>query len=74
MQSIKIKFLPATNTKPARFKATCEAGSIIENIDNETSDQKLSLAFKLANIKFNWNVKEFSRGTYKSCEYFNIIK
>lgn len=28
MQAIIIKFLPATNTKPTRLKATCKGGSI----------------------------------------------
>jgi hypothetical protein len=75
MQSIQVKYLPATNTKPARLKATCEGGSIIEAIDSsqEASEQALNLAFKLSN-QLNWNVKEFSRGSFKNCDYFNIIK
>lgn len=74
MQSIQVKYLPATNTQPARLKATCEGGSIIEPRNNlETSEQGLSLAFKLSN-KLNWNVKEFSRGSFKNCDYFNIVK
>jgi hypothetical protein len=74
MQSIQVKYLPATNTQPARLKATCEGGSIIEPRDHlEASEQALSLAFKLSN-QLNWNVKEFSRGTFKNCDYFNIVK
>lgn len=33
MQAIQIKYLPATNIKGARLKATCEGGSIIEAKD-----------------------------------------
>jgi hypothetical protein len=74
MQSIQVKYLPATNTQPARLKATCEGGSIIEARNNlETSEQALNLAFKLSN-KLNWNVKEFAQGSFKNCDYFNIIK
>jgi hypothetical protein len=74
MQSIQVKYLPATNTKPARLKATCEGGSITEPRDHlETSEQGLNLAFKLSN-QLNWNVKEFSRGSFKNCDYFNIVK
>jgi hypothetical protein len=74
MQSIQIKYLPATNTQPARLKASCEGGSIAEAIDSsqEASEQGLNLAFKLSN-KLNWNVKDFSRGSFKNCDYFNII-
>jgi hypothetical protein len=74
MQSIQVKYLPATNTKPARLKATCEGGSITEPRDHlETSEQGLNLAFKLSN-QLNWNVKEFVRGSFKNCDYFNIVK
>jgi len=74
MQSIQVKYLPATNTKPARLKATCEGGSITEPRDHlEASEQALNLAFKLSN-QLNWNVKEFSRGSFKNCDYFNIVK
>jgi hypothetical protein len=75
MQSIQVKYLPATDTQPARLKATCEGGSITEAIDSsqEASEQALNLAFKLSN-QLNWNVKEFSRGSFKNCDYFNIVK
>jgi len=74
MQSIQIKYLPATNTQPARLKATCEGGSIIEPCEYlEPGEQALNLAIKLSN-KLNWNVKEFARGSFKNCDYFNIIK
>lgn len=33
MQAIKTKYLPATNTKPSRIKAECEAGSITISYD-----------------------------------------
>jgi len=76
MQSIQIKYLPATNTKGARLKATCEAGSFIESRDYqlEVKEQALALAFKLANQKLDWKVKTFSQGHFDGCDYFNIIE
>jgi hypothetical protein len=69
MQSIQVKYLPATNTQPARLKATCEGGSIIEARNNlETSEQGLNLAFKLANQKLDWKVKTFCRGHFNGCD------
>ena len=76
MQSIQIKYLPPTNTKGARLKATCEAGSFIESRDYslEVKEQALNLAFKLANQKLDWKVKTFSPGHFKGCDYFNIVE
>lgn len=76
MQSIQIKYLPATNTKGFRLKATCEAGSLIESriYDLEVSQQALNLAFKLANQKLDWKVKKFSQGHFNGCDYFNIVE
>lgn len=75
MQSIQIKFLPATNTKPARLKASCEGGSIIDHFKHniEIKEQALNLAFKLANEKLDWKVKQFSIGSFNNCYYCNII-
>ncbi len=33
MQAITTKFLPCTNTKPSRIKATCERGSVTISVD-----------------------------------------
>lgn len=76
MQSIQIKYLPATNTKGARLKATCEAGSLTESRDCslEVKQQALELAFKLANYKLNWKVKKFAQGHFNNCDYFNIVE
>ena len=76
MQSIQIKYLPATNTKGARLKATCEAGSLMEsrNYSLDIDIQALNLAFKLANQKLDWKVKTFAQGHFKGCDYFNIVE
>ena len=76
MQSIQIKYLPATDKKGARLKATCEGGSITEAKDYsiESNQQALNLAFKLANEKLDWGVKKFSQGHFKGCDYFNIVE
>lgn len=76
MQAIQIKYLPATDIKGARLKATCEGGSITEAKDYsiESNQQALNLAFKLANQKLDWRVKKFSQGHFKGCDYFNIVE
>ena len=38
MQAIEVKYLPATNTKPSRYKATAEAGSITVPYDYDVCD------------------------------------
>jgi hypothetical protein len=40
MQAIIVKYLPATNTKPSRYKAYCNAGSITQSCGHycDTSD------------------------------------
>lgn len=37
MQAIISKYLPATNTKPSRIKASCERGSIVVSHPHELS-------------------------------------
>ncbi len=37
VQAIVTKYLPATNTRPSRIKATCERGSIIVSYPGEFS-------------------------------------
>lgn len=46
MQAIKTKYLPATNTKPSRIKATCERGSIIISYPHELSGDEVHIAAK----------------------------
>ena len=75
MQAIQINFLSPTNTKPARLKASCEGGSIVEHFDYATDiqEQALNLAFRLANKTLNWSVEKFSIGRFNNCYYCNII-
>lgn len=76
MQSIQIKFLPATDARGSRLKATCEGGTIIEPINYgiDIKEQALNLAFKLANQKLDWKVKKFSQGHFDGCDYYNIVE
>lgn len=37
MQAIITKYLPATNTKPSRIKATCARGSVTQSYPHEFS-------------------------------------
>lgn len=52
MQAITVKVLPATNTKPTRLKATCQAGSKTvsyqyEGMTQEKQDLALNFADEL---------------------------
>ena len=56
MQAIQTKYLPATNTKPSRIKAWCEAGSVTIDYPYEydESGAHLYAALSLQN-KLVWN-------------------
>lgn len=59
MQAIRVKYLPATNFKGARLKATAPAGSVTvsRHGDNDRLDGELlhkSAAWELVK-KFDWN-------------------
>ena len=56
MQAIQTKYLPATNTKPSRIKAWCDAGSvtIAYPYEYEESGAHLYVALTLQN-KLGWN-------------------
>ena len=56
MQAIVTKYLPATNTKGSRIKATCEAGSVTIGYPHELSGQAVHRAAADALvIKLKWN-------------------
>lgn len=46
-QAITLKFLPCTNTKPDRWKATCAAGSVTVNQHDIFNDDELRKAVTL---------------------------
>lgn len=58
MQAIITKFLPCTNTKGSRIKATCQAGSIIIDYPHELSgmDCHAKAAYALLS-KMQWDYK-----------------
>ena len=55
MQAIEVKYLPVTDTKPSRFKATCSAGSVTQsyNYEHQSEGNALEVATALAN-KIGW--------------------
>ena len=64
MQAIQVKFIGATNTKPSRFKAICEAGSFTASVNHSlsTDDNEMQVALALME-KLGWNhVKISGRG------------
>jgi hypothetical protein len=72
MQTIKTNFLPITNTKGARVKATAEAGSItIDWDDSLLPEENHSEAAIALCHKFKWT-GELVSGCYKDNYYFNF--
>lgn len=63
MQAIRTKYLSPTNTRGARIKATCEAGSLTVpyRYDLDTSDMHRKAAFELME-KLGWNPKVLHTG------------
>ncbi|KMT53536.1 hypothetical protein [Pseudomonas fildesensis] len=56
MQAITIKYLPATDTKDSRWKATAAAGSITVCYDHElTVEGNVKAAVKALVKKLGWN-------------------
>lgn len=52
MQAITVRFLPATNYKPARYKALAQAGSV--TISNDYSGKAPRLAALALCTKYGW--------------------
>jgi len=69
MKAIVIKYLPETNTKCVRLKATTEAGSITESRDYalDADVQARNLAQKYCD-KFNWGIT-YGFGTLPNGDY-----
>lgn len=71
MKAIEVKYLPATNTRGSRLKASTltQGQSMTESIDSSINSDKqaLQLAYKLCN-RMEWNVLlnggQFPDGTY----------
>ena len=75
MQAITIKYLPATNTKGSRFKATASAGSITLGYDhglNTEGNVKAAVTALLAKLGWTaangytvgWAVGQMSSGVW----------
>lgn len=64
MQAIITKYIPCTNTKPSRVKATCEAGSITLSWDSSGDDKLVhqGAARKLCQ-KLGWKGEMITGGT-----------
>ena len=56
MQAIVTKYLPATNTRGSRIKATCDAGSVSISYPHELSGSDCHRAAAQALLdKLDWN-------------------
>ena len=72
MQAIQTKFLGATNTKGARIKAFCAAGSVIHDFGYDDECQYTHAAIKLLK-KLGWNKKIAGHGCIKNGDYVFIL-
>lgn len=59
MQAIQTKYLPATNTRPARIKAFCARGAIVVTDDNSREEAHCYAANKLCERFVAEDVKEY---------------
>lgn len=73
-QSIQTRFLPATNHRPARIKATAYAGSVIVSYDHahDTAENHARAARALAE-KFNWTGGEWIGGDTPDGRGFSFV-
>lgn len=55
MQAITVKFLPATNNRPARLKATANAGSVTLSYHNIDADDKYLAAATALCEQYGWD-------------------
>ena len=70
-QAITCKFIPATNTKPARVKASCAAGSITISYHDQDGCPFFEAARQLCN-KLEWS-GEIAGGVIKTGEHVFVI-
>ena len=71
MQMIKISFLPCTNTKPARVKASISSG-LSETVSLYAEDEPVKLAVERLKERLGWKGK-MVRGTFGENDYFTFI-
>lgn len=74
MQAIRTKYLGPTNTRGARIKATCEAGSLTISYlyHLSTNDMHRKAAFELME-KLGWNPKVLHTGELHDC-YVHVME
>lgn len=74
MQAITTKYLPATNTKGSRIKASCEAGSVTVSFDHTgTIEQAHAKAAITLIAKLGWHGEYTCAGDRNGCYYFAEI-
>ncbi len=65
MQAIQTKFLAPTNSKPARIKASCAAGSITIDCDNlecaRHEEDRHQLAAAMLQQKLGWDSETYGK-------------
>lgn len=74
MQAIRTRYLPATNTKPSRIKAECEAGTITISYDyNLNIDQLHQKAVMKLLEKLNWKPTFIYTGSFNG-DYYHVLE
>ena len=74
MQAIQTKYLPCTNSKGSRIKATCAAGSVTVswNYSSDTKLNHVTAALTLCN-KLEWS-GDLVTGQLKDGSYVHVFK
>lgn len=75
-QAITVKYLGATNTKPSRFKATADAGSVIVSYDYEhDAKQNARIAAETLAAKYGWpNAEKLVGGQTHNGDYVFVFR
>ncbi len=72
MQAITVKFLPATNFKPSRYKAIAQAGSV--TISNDYTGKAHREAALALCAKFNWEGDLLEGGDHDGNYVYVFVK
>ena len=73
MQAIEIKYLPVTETKGVRFKATCEAKSITVSRDYSLDViQQVEVIVMMLLVDLEWFV-DYEIGQLKNGNYVAVL-
>jgi len=74
LQAITVKYLPATNTKPARLKAIASAGTMTQSRDHglDTDKQARALVEEFCRA-YDWQGYEIHGGVLNTSDFVFVL-